>query len=190
MKFKQFILLFLHFSFTFSDLPTISKREIKQTIIDIASKLFSDEYVDNASGTSQQQTDDIDEMAESPATEADTDQSAETQSSFNILQEKLAAKLTKAVQGPTEIHDTNTKQFFIKLIKQELTNFEASSKLGPILERLLNALKTIPPTSTESERVFSMSSNFCTKKRSRLSDTSLDSLCFLKSFFLNNEYQN
>ena len=55
------------------------------------------------------------------------------------------------------------------------------------LKKLSEALMTIPPTSIESERAFSTSSNFCTKKRSSLSDFSLNTLVFLKYYFLSED---
>lgn len=71
-----------------------------------------------------------------------------------------------------------------KIINQELLHFEATNELGVYLTKILNALKTIQPKNTVSERAFSSSSNFCTKRRSRMSDKSLNTLCFLKSYFL------
>uniref|UniRef100_T1ILN8 BED-type domain-containing protein n=1 Tax=Strigamia maritima TaxID=126957 RepID=T1ILN8_STRMM len=48
------------------------------------------------------------------------------------------------------------------------------------IQRELNLYATVQPTSTESERVFSISSTFCSKKRAGMSDHSLNVLCFLK----------
>lgn len=70
-----------------------------------------------------------------------------------------------------------------KVLHKELTLFELNGKLTENLQRLFNGLKTVQPTSTESERVFSSSSNICNKTRSRLSDYNLHILCFLKSYF-------
>ncbi|GBN06068.1 hypothetical protein AVEN_185285-1 [Araneus ventricosus] len=47
------------------------------------------------------------------------------------------------------------------------------------------ALKTIPPTPAAAERAFSAAALLLTKLRSRLSDKSIDCLCFLKSYFKN-----
>lgn len=73
-----------------------------------------------------------------------------------------------------------------KTLKHELTGFERSplTHLGVHLNGLLLALNTIQPTSTESERIFSLAANFNTKKRARLADDSMNVLSFLKSFFL------
>jgi hypothetical protein len=52
------------------------------------------------------------------------------------------------------------------------------------LDLLFDALKTIKPSSVASERVFSISGNFVSRIRTRLSNRSVDILCFLKSYFL------
>lgn len=95
------------------------------------------------------------------------------------LNARLSEAIGRAIEGPK-----SAKADFKKLIRQELSNFEASNELGSYTTKLLNALKTVQPTSTESERVFSSTSIFCSKRRSRLSDESLNALCLLKSFFL------
>lgn len=53
----------------------------------------------------------------------------------------------------------------------------------PALDCVYNAILSISPSSTESERVFSVSSNFITKIRSSLSGKSLHALVFLKYYF-------
>lgn len=65
----------------------------------------------------------------------------------------------------------------------ELAQFEDDGHRGKWLDLCYNTLKSIPPTSVESERAFSVSGNFCTKLRSRLSDKTIDDLCFLRGHF-------
>jgi len=43
--------------------------------------------------------------------------------------------------------------------------------------------QSIPPTSVEAERAFSAAGTLCAKIRSRLSDATLDTLCFLRSYY-------
>ena len=76
-------------------------------------------------------------------------------------------------------------EFYLQMIKLEMTLFEASVKRErpPALERLYRALTSLPPTSVEAERAFSSAGLFVTKIRSRLSDESIDCLCFLRKFF-------
>lgn len=70
-----------------------------------------------------------------------------------------------------------------KVLQKELTLLELNGNLSHNLGQLLSNLKSIKPTSIESERIFSISSNICNQNRSRLSDKSLNAICFLKSYF-------
>ena len=70
-------------------------------------------------------------------------------------------------------------------ISEELVNFARTKIHSPILEKLFRALKTIPPSSIESERAFSITGQFVTKLRSTLGDDSIDALVFLKSYYKN-----
>ena len=71
-------------------------------------------------------------------------------------------------------------------LTKEFNLHEATCKLTLNLNLLLNALLTIRSTSTQNERNFSIAGNFVSKRRSRLSDKSIDVLCLLKQYFLNN----
>lgn len=70
-----------------------------------------------------------------------------------------------------------------KVITKELSLFELHGRLSRNLKILFDALNSIKPTSTDSERVFSDSANICSKKRTLLADTNVNNLCFLKSYF-------
>lgn len=70
-------------------------------------------------------------------------------------------------------------------IQKELNFFDAIGTRSPKLEKLMQALITIQPTSTRSERVFSVAGCFSTKIRNRLTYKMLNSLVFLKYYFLN-----
>lgn len=152
--------------------------------------MFTNE--DDAYASNENETDGIadtaNELLEETAADGDIELIEQPASSFKILQEKLRAKIFESNKRPiphTEGHSDIAKQ-----VKQELAFYESSLKLGPHLEKLLSVLKTIQPTSTEAERVFSLSSNICTKKRSSLSDKSLNALCVLKTYFINKSKQN
>lgn len=69
-------------------------------------------------------------------------------------------------------------------IRSDIKVFEGIGKRSARLDLIYNSLKTIKPTSTDSERCFSVSGDFCTKKRTRLTDLSLNSLVILKYYFL------
>jgi hypothetical protein len=63
-------------------------------------------------------------------------------------------------------------------LETEIKFFELNGKRGETLNLLHNALLTIQPTSTSSEKVFSISANFLTKTRSRISEKLLNILVF------------
>ena len=62
--------------------------------------------------------------------------------------------------------------------KSEFTLYKNTGQRTENFQKLYNALLSIEPTSTDVERVFSISTNFCTKIR--LSDDDLKALVFLK----------
>ena len=94
--------------------------------------------------------------------------------------EELSAILQKVEQKQ---HITNSTY---KTLKDEFSWFEKNPSpmtRPPTLQKLLTAIGTIPPSSVESERVFSLTGNFVTKVRSRLGDDSIDALVFLKKYY-------
>ena len=68
-----------------------------------------------------------------------------------------------------------------KSIAKDMLAYEASGKRPKNLDLLVNALKSIPPTSVESERIFSITNKTLTKQRVRMRDKTLDALVFLKA---------
>ena len=64
-------------------------------------------------------------------------------------------------------------------VSEELVNFAQTKVRSPRLSKLYEALKTIPPSSIESERAFSITGQFITQ----LGDDSIDSLVYLKSHY-------
>ena len=97
------------------------------------------------------------------------------------MEEELAKVIHNSISKEQQI---GSMLFEIKNIKQEFTLFRNIGKRTDNMQKLFDAICTIKPTSTDSERVFSISANFCTKIRSRLSDKSLNALVFLKSYYL------
>ena len=100
------------------------------------------------------------------------------------LEERLAVYIRKSTESKTVL----TKD--IGSISKEINLFEITGQITPLLKRLQNALLTIRPTSTQNERNFSTASNIVSKKRTRLSDHSIDTLCFLKFYFQNKKKLN
>ena len=95
----------------------------------------------------------------------------------------LQDELEEAIEHSAKKQRHNSNDEF-KAISKEMMVFKATKKRTGNLELLFNALETIPPTSVESERVFSAAGPFDTKIRFRMSDDLLDTLCFLKAHFL------
>jgi len=79
-----------------------------------------------------------------------------------------------------------SKKGKVSTLEKEFKLIEVTrGKRGFYTEKLYQALLTIQPTSTSSERVFSVASNFLTKVRNQLKMETLDSLVFLKYYFIN-----
>ena len=70
-------------------------------------------------------------------------------------------------------------------IEQELILYHATGKRGVCLDKLIQALYTIAPTSVEAERIFSAAGLYVTKLRSSLKDSSIENLLMLRSHFMN-----
>jgi hypothetical protein len=112
------------------------------------------------------------------------DVSEEPPSKKMNLQDEVSQVLLAAMK-PTKQIEYDCDDYLLKIIKQELRNFDKSNgPMGPNLKIVYNFLLEIKPTSVESERVFSISRFFCNKVRNRLSPKALDSLVYLKSYFL------
>lgn len=69
-------------------------------------------------------------------------------------------------------------------IRKDFRTYDVHQQKSPLLEKLFIALCSAQPTSTQSERNFSLAAAFVSKQRTSLSDKHVDILCFLKSFFL------
>jgi len=67
----------------------------------------------------------------------------------------------------------------LSAVKAEMAVFQSTGKRGCCLEAVYyRYLLTVPATSVEGERAFSTARLMCTKVRSRLDDSSVDTLCF------------
>ncbi len=73
----------------------------------------------------------------------------------------------------------STPQQVLKCIKKEMAVLECTEQRPSCLEKVYQALRTIPPSSTEAERSFSAAGLFVTKLRTRLNDDTIDELFFL-----------
>ena len=73
-----------------------------------------------------------------------------------------------------------------KSIKAEMAAFEATGDKFPNLQNVHKGLLTIKPSSVSSERAFSISGTFVSKRRAKLSNDRVDDLCFSKDFYEKN----
>ena len=147
-----------------------SKTEITKIIISLIQRLSSEVALEIDPTVSESTKMDDDKPIES----------LETQLSLQeILQQKIKESLSESrskVLQKSSIHSE---------IRSEMKFWDEGRSRGMLLEDLYKSLLTTPPTSVESERAFSAAGAFSTKIRSRLNDKTLDTLCFLKSFFKN-----
>jgi hypothetical protein len=96
-------------------------------------------------------------------------------------------KINDAINSsqPSTVHATPPQSHLAKAVYQEMNLFQKSKQRGFYLEECYKALKTIKPTSVESERAFSVSGYLCTKVRNRFNSDTLSTLCFLRHLFRN-----
>ena len=93
---------------------------------------------------------------------------------------ELAIKSSLTQPLRNSMNDKST----LAAIKSEMAVFECSGVRGHILQLVYSFLQSIPPpTSVEAEYAFSAAGILCTKIRSCLSDATLDTLCFLHSYY-------
>lgn len=172
------------------ELPTSSKRACINFGTDLFLKLFKPESVQpTTSNGSGMRSANLTPAGLPTPTQATSTSTALSHKDY--LSEQLRFAINKeqaAISSTTTGSDTSWEIATKKELKLEFATYEQSNKLGQNLQALLlSALKTIQPTSVQCERNFSLSTNFCTKIKSRLNDKSLNNLCFLKSYFLQNK---
>ena len=99
----------------------------------------------------------------------------------------------KSLQNHLQKYDSTTKPKRVNALTDsaqhcsftiELALFESTGLRTPRLERLYKTMLALPPTSIEAERVFSLTGLFLNKLRNRLKNSTINELCFLKSYFL------
>ena len=115
---------------------------------------------------------------EKDSAEENTREDTENENEFGL---KLRAAMAKAMEPVSP----NDKQF--KSLEAEMKAYDANGMRSPNLELLYKALLSIKPTSVSSERAFSISGTFLSKRRARLSNKIVDDLCFSKDFLEKNE---
>lgn len=92
--------------------------------------------------------------------------------------------LEEAIKGVSTNEEASAVALSKSIIRKEFLLFEQTGKRSPNLESKYKALLSVKPTSTENERVFSISGNVVNKIRNRLSDKAINALVFLKAYFI------
>ena len=78
----------------------------------------------------------------------------------------------------------NAEKF--KQLAHDVSAFESTNIRKKSIAGLHNGLRSVPPTSVESERAFSAAGLFVTKIRSSLSNRSIKALCMVRAYHMNN----
>lgn len=152
------------------------KSDITKHIIEIVKRLTKNEYSSACSSTNNTINENI---------------SMETQSAtLNLsMKERLQLVLEEKSKQAFELENEITQKptDIAQIIQREILFFEEEGIKGKYLMMVFESLKSIRPTSVNSERAFSTAGMFCTKIRSRLGDKTLDTLCFLNAYFTKNK---
>lgn len=99
------------------------------------------------------------------------------------LQEELQLQINQLATSYTIY--TKKEKDFEKVLKKEMTTFESEGVRGEYLTAIHDYLLSIKPTSVEAERAFSAAGYICSSIRSRLADDTINTICFLRSYFQN-----
>lgn len=122
-----------------------------------------------------------------PVVPVDIDNSdGESATTSLTLQQRMELAMKASMAQPLDNCKLNDKSMQAA-IKSEMAVFERSGVRGRSLQLVYSHLLSIPPTSVEAERAFSSAGLLCTRIRSRLGDDTLDTLCFLRSYYGNSK---
>lgn len=97
------------------------------------------------------------------------------------LQERLQMSIGSVSGGSSPQEEVEDDDPY----KKEFELYGRFHGRGPFLNKLFDALCTVQPTSTQSERNFSLATAVLTKSRSRLGSEKLNAICVLKNYFKN-----
>lgn len=139
-------------------LPLSSKKSIHKLAADLSVLLFTETECDIDFEFDANATNEYGNSSQGGSDCGDADVAGRLVGDNDNLQNRLS----NAIAAATAANITSNPMVpeIRKIVKQELLMYENSNQLGTNLIKLLTALKSVRPTSTESERVFSLS-NFC-----------------------------
>ena len=148
----------------------IVKTHIKNFAVDLVSRLFKD-FDANAMNQDKDDQEDVEEDV------MITDEPEKSLS--ERLDEYLASSSKPANNFVLDKKDISA------VVGHEMKLFEQTKKLprNGFLQLIHTALLTIPPTSVESERAFSIFGYFCNKLRSSLKSATINALIFLREHY-------
>lgn len=106
----------------------------------------------------------------------------DSHSSLTLKEELEKQILEEKAEFCRKISPGQTKDLE-KILKKEMSQFEADGKKGLYLNLIQDYMMCIKPTSVEAERAFSAAGYICNKLRTRLGDKTINSICFLRSYF-------
>ena len=112
--------------------------------------------------------------------------------SLHVLCSEVSIQSTVSVEKPT-IQDGIAKllkpaeKSINKNLEKDIKLFEASGEKSSRLIKIHDALKSIQPTSTDCEQLFSIASSIKTKVRNRMRSEILETLVWLKDYFIKND---
>lgn len=97
------------------------------------------------------------------------------------MAQQLAEALSSLSNGKSDKGTVETNYL------KEMQLYARTQQRTPMLDRLLDALKTMQATSVASERIFSEANSVVTKTRNKLSDENINCIVFLKGYFNNKD---
>ena len=116
--------------------------------------------------------------------ESDTSDSEEEEVEQRTASVDFASMLKKAVTDATVAAASENADGY-KNMSREMGLLSETKKRTENLEKLYQALTTLPPTSVACERVFSISKFLVNARRASLKDKTIDDLVFLRWYFDN-----
>lgn len=136
-----------------------NKKEIRATVVKVYNRLFPND-------------------PSLPSSSSDIDVSVVETKDLSV-KERLLARINKRKSNESGVGPG------MPSLNKEMDTFDKTGVLSIRLKKLRDAVLTIKPTSTESERIFSTSGHFVSCKRTRLSDDSINAIVFNKYYFHN-----
>ena len=96
---------------------------------------------------------------------------------------ELSMKASQCPFSPVITRPSDADRQLQATMKTEMTLFSTTGHCGGCLQQAFDCLMTVPATSVEAEIAFSAAWILCSKLRSSLGDNTLDTLCFLRSYY-------